>query len=606
MCGIYGCIGKDAADYVLEGLRKLEYRGYDSAGLAAIFPQKENIIKTEKTVGYVSDLVSKVNGRFKGANISIGHTRWATHGKVNDNNAHPLTSSDGNITVVHNGIIENSSDLSDLLEGYGYEMRSETDTEVIVHLLHHELKDKNKDEFTAFCEVMSKLEGSWAIAVIISGLNGILISKNGAPLVVGRGMENISVASDILPFYGSCSEVFYLEDNTNLLIGVEGIVKSNNQTKADFTILEGVYDEQDPGIYPHMMLKEIHDQPLSLSNALNGRISADGKKVSLGGFSLSPEEIKNLDRINLVACGTAYYAAEIISSYIRKYSKIRSEAFLSSEFPAKSVCSKMTLTIGISQSGETKDTLDALMDARKHGSHISSMCNVIGSTIARFTGNGAYLYAGSEYAVASTKVFTNMIAVGLIFALTISDISDDEQSAIVKELRKLPNLISKQLQENIQIIKKSSAMIASSKCPIFIGRGGLSSYMAQEGALKMMEISYIPCLSLPGGELKHGTIALLEKNSPVIAVAPKDKYLRLTESSIRECKSRGAKIILITDDEGPIREFSDYLIKTFQTHPDLSPFVNIIPLQLLAYETGLERGCNIDRPRNLAKSVTVV
>jgi len=608
MCGIYGCIGSNAADYVLEGLRKLEYRGYDSAGLAAIFPKEANKIRTEKTVGYVSDLVSKVNGRFKDAYISIGHTRWATHGQVNYDNAHPFSSTDGSITLVHNGIIENSLDLLKSLNDLGYNMESETDTEVIVHLLDYEIKNQSSDkcEFDAFCNVISRLEGSWAIAAIISGLDGILISRNGAPLVIGKGADNISVASDTLPFYGACSQVCYMEDGTNIFINKDGIIKSDRTDSLNFVLIEGVYDEMDPGIYPHMMLKEIHDQPLSLSNAFNGRISADGKKVSLGGFKLSAEEIKKLDRINLVACGTAYYASAIISSYIRKYSNIRVEAFLSSEFPAKSVCSSNTLTIGISQSGETKDTLDALMDAKKFNSHVSSICNVIGSTIARFTGNGAYLYAGSEYAVASTKVFTNMMAVGLMFALTISDISDDEQASIVKEMRRLPNLISKQLQENTEVIKDASEMISKSKSPIFIGRGGFSSYMAQEGALKMMEISYIPCLSLPGGELKHGPIALLEKNSPVIAVAPKDSHLRLTESSIRECKSRGAKIILITDDKGPICEFSDYLIKTCGSHPDLSPFITLIPLQLLAYQTGIERNCNIDRPRNLAKSVTVV
>ena len=608
MCGIYGCIADEAAGQVLEGLRKLEYRGYDSAGLAAILTEDVDKIETERTTGYVSDLVIKANGRFEGAIISIGHTRWATHGGVTDSNAHPHSSEDGKITIVHNGIIENSMSLASKVSKLGYSLNSETDTEVIVHLLHHELKTQadEKTHLDAFSSVISELEGSWAIAVMISGLRGILVSRKGAPLVIGRGEGNISVSSDVQPFYGACSEVAYMNDGDNFLLTESGIVTLKNTQSPVFEPLNGVYDEQDPGNFAHMMLKEIHDQPTSLSNVLSGRISADGLRAKLSGLSLTPKEILQLERINLVACGTAYYAAEIISSYIRKYSKIRSEAFIASEFPAKSVCSENTLTIGISQSGETKDTLDALFEAKKFGSKISAMCNVIGSTLSRFAENGVYLHAGSEFAVASTKVFTNMIAAGLLFALTISDISDNEQKKIVQELRKLPNIISNQLIDIDNSINEATNLILSSEPPIFIGRGGFSSYIAKEGALKMMEISYIPCLSLPGGELKHGPIALLSEGSPVIAIVPSDDKLNLMESSIRECKSRGAKIILITDSEGPICELADILIQTNKTHPDLSPFVNIIPIQLLAYQVGVDKGVNVDRPRNLAKSVTVV
>ncbi len=608
MCGIYGSISEDAAVHVLEGLRKLEYRGYDSAGLAAIFSDDDVHIETERTIGYVSDLVNKANGRFDGARISIGHTRWATHGGVTDNNAHPHSSEDGKITIVHNGIIENSVDLSSRVSKLGYKLSSETDTEVIVHLLDYELKTQpdNYGFLEAFGSVISKLEGSWAIAVIATGLDGILVSRQGAPLVIGRGEGNISVSSDIQPFYGACSEVAYMKDGDNFLLDSVGIHAIGDLETPEFEALEGIYDEQDPGNFPHMMLKEIHDQPTALSNVLSGRISSDGIGAQLSGFSLSPEDIKKLERINIVACGTAYYASEIISSYIRKFTRVRSEAFIASEFPAKSVCSPNTLTIGVSQSGETKDTLDALFNAKKFGSHVSSMCNVIGSTMARFTGNGAYLHAGAEYAVASTKVFSNMIAAGLLFALTISDIPPMEKRTLVKELRKLPNIITKQILDLDDSIELATQMIIQSSPPIFIGRGGFSSYIAKEGALKMMEISYIPCLSLPGGELKHGPIALLSEGSPVVAVVPSDSQLNLMESSIRECKSRGAKIILITDNEGPLTELADILIPTPSTHPDLSPFVNILPLQMLAYRVGVEKGVNVDRPRNLAKSVTVV
>jgi glucosamine--fructose-6-phosphate aminotransferase (isomerizing) len=477
-----------------------------------------------------------------------------------------------------------------------------------VHLLDHELKTQpnGKDHLDAFCSVITQLSGSWAIAVIASGLDGILISRKGAPLVIGRSQDSISVSSDVQPFYGACSEVAYMKDGDNFLLTKEGVVAQTDYETPEFEPLQGVYDEEDPGIFPHMMLKEIYDQPTALSNSLSGRISADGLRAELSGFELPPEQIKKLDRINLVACGTAYYASEIISSYIRQLTGMRSEAFIASEFPAKSVCSKNTLTIGVSQSGETKDTLDALFEAKKFGSHISSICNVIGSTMARLTKNGAYLHAGPEYAVASTKVFTNMVAVGLLFALTISDISIHERKHLIKELRKLPNIISSQLLDEDNSISEATEMIVNSEPPIFIGRGGLSSYVAKEGALKMMEISYIPCLSLPGGELKHGPIALISEGSPIIAIAPTDSKLNLMESSIRECKSRGAKIILITDNEGPIAELADVLIQTNCTHPELSPLVNVIPIQLLAYHVGVRNGVNVDRPRNLAKSVTVV
>ncbi len=608
MCGIYGCIAEEAAGKVLDGLRKLEYRGYDSAGLAAIFSDSDIQIETERTTGYVSDLVNKANGRFDGSRISIGHTRWATHGGVTDENAHPHSSEDGKITIVHNGIIENSVELSSRVSNLGYKLSSETDTEVIVHLLDHELKSQSDDStfLDAFSAVISKLEGSWAIAAIATGLDGILVSRKGAPLVIGRGEGSISVSSDVQPFYGACSEVAYMKDGDNFLLDMNGIHGLIDSEIPEFEILEGIYDEEDPGNFPHMMLKEIHDQPTSLSNVLSGRISADGLSAELSGFSLSPDEIRKLDRINIVACGTAYYASEIISSYIRELTSVRSEAFIASEFPAKSVCSPKTLTIGVSQSGETKDTMDALFAAKKFGSHISSICNVIGSTMARFAGNGAYLHAGPEFAVASTKAFSNMVAAGLIFALTISNIQNSERKEIVKELRRIPNTISSQILDIDDSIKRATRLILDSDPPIFIGRGGLSSYIAKEGALKMMEISYIPCLSLPGGELKHGPIALLSEDSPVIAIVPSDSKLNLMESSIRECKARGAKIILITDNEGPLIELADILIQTPSTHPCLSPFVNIIPIQLLAYHVGVEKGINVDRPRNLAKSVTVI
>ena len=606
MCGIFGCISDDSAGLVLDGLRKLEYRGYDSAGMAAIFPEHIGPIETERTTGYVSDLVSKANGRFKGARISIGHTRWATHGGVTDSNAHPHSNSDGSITIVHNGIIENAPKLLERVSNLGYKISSETDSEVIVHLLDHELKTKPSTQtpLEAFESVVGLLSGSWAIAAIVTGLDGILLARNGAPLIVGRGHDCICVSSDVQPFYGSCSEVSYLNDGDIFLLSETGLSCSEDGLIPRFETLHGTYEEQNPGRYGHLMLKEIHDQPLALSNVMSGRISADGTTVDLGGLALSSNEILGLERINIVACGSAFIASEIGADYLRNLTGITVEAFRASEFPAELVCSERTLTIGVSQSGETKDTLDALQNAKISGSRITSFCNVIGSTMSRFAKNGAYLHAGPEFSVASTKAVTNMIALFALLSASLSGSEKDTES-LISEMRRIPSRVTKQLLGDDGSIDAAVEIISNSKSAIFIGRG-ISSHIAKEGALKMMEIAYMPCISYPGGELKHGPIALIEEGTPVIAIAPKDSTLGLMESSIRECQSRGAKVILITDSEGTITQAADIVISTQSTHPLLSPLISAIPLQLLAYRLGVEMGLNVDRPRNLAKSVTVV
>ncbi len=607
MCGIFGCLSDDAASVVLEGLRKLEYRGYDSSGLAAIFPEHKGPIATERTIGYVSDLMSKANGRFVGAEISIGHTRWATHGGVTDNNAHPHTSNDGAITIVHNGIIENAPELRERVKNLGFTISSETDSEVIVHLLDHELKSQpsNSTPLEAFQTTISQLDGSWAIAAIMTGLDGILIARKGAPLIVGRGHKRICVSSDVQPFYGVCSEVAYMNDGDVLLLTESGLQAADEGLIPDFDPLDGVYEEQNPGRHKHMMLKEIFDQPISLSNVMGGRISSDGKSAELGGISLTSEEISNLERINIVGCGSAFYASLIGVFILRELSNITVEAFRASEFPAKNVCSENSLTIGVSQSGETKDTLDALQKAQVYGSSITSFCNVIGSTMSRLTRNGAYLHAGPEYAVASTKAFTNMVATFSLLGVTLAKYSGKEDEELVAEMRKLPTRVTNQLMEDDGSINKAVEIISKSKTAVFIGRG-ISAPLTLEGALKMMEVAYLPCVAYPGGELKHGPIALIEDGTPVIAIAPKDQTLNKMESSIRECKARGATIILISDSDGQINEIADVVISTRETHHLLSPIINSIPLQLLAYNLGIEKGTNVDRPRNLAKSVTVV
>tara|TARA_B100000579_G_C22833650_1_gene857391 strand:+ start:152 stop:1978 length:1827 start_codon:yes stop_codon:yes gene_type:complete len=608
MCGIFGTIGDDAAMRTLEGLRRLEYRGYDSAGLAALFDtsDKEARVETERAVGYVSDLVSKVNGRFKNSVIAIGHTRWATHGGVTEVNAHPHSSADGLMSVVHNGIIENTSELLSEINESGYSMTSETDTELIVHLLHEALGEQRTPEaaLEAFQTVIGRLEGAWAIAVIVSGMDGILVAKNGAPLVIGRCENCISISSDPLPLYGSCSEVAYLDDGDIAYVSQQKVDVISESADLTFAPHQGDYSPEDPGIFAHMMIKEIHDQPTAFQNAIAGRVSADGTNAMLSGFELDSRELRKLDRINLVACGTAFFAAKLGVRYIRRLSDVPVEAYLSSEFPVESVGGKNTLTIAVTQSGETKDTLDALTRAKVAGGHVSSICNVIDSTIARFAGNGAYLYAGPEYSVASTKAFTNMSAVLMLLALTLSETDNVERARVIRGLREMPQRMSNYLHSEIDF-ESIVDLLVDSKTALFIGRGP-NSHIASEAALKMMEIAYLPCIAYPGGELKHGPIALIEEGTPVIAIAPDDSHYPKMEANIRECASRGANVILVTNRETSVEDYCARVIRTPPTDPFLSPFMSIMPLHLLAYHLAVRLGRNVDRPRNLAKSVTVV
>ncbi len=607
MCGIFGCISENAALSVLEGLRRLEYRGYDSAGIAALFDTHDPSAKvsTEKSVGYVSDLVSKVNGRFKGSSIAIGHTRWATHGGVTEGNAHPHSSMDGLISIVHNGIIENTSELLEEVRSSGYEMVSETDTELIVHLFHQSLGSRRDihSVLEAFANTVKLLEGAWAIAALVSGLDGILVARSGAPLLVGRCPDCISVSSDPLSLYGRCSELGYLDDGDIAFISKNEIIMENSDREVDFGPHKGDYSPEDPGVFIHMMLKEIHDQPTSLQNAIAGRLSADGLNVELSGFSLNPEEMKKLDRINLVACGSAFYASQLGVDYIHALSKVRASAFRASEFDAEVFAGSNTLTIAVTQSGETKDTLDALVRSKVSGGEVASICNVIDSTIARFAGNGAYLHAGPEYAVASTKAVTNMSAVLMLLALSISE-NIEAKNEIIRGLRKLPQRMSSLLLSDLDL-EPAIKILAEAKVALFIGRGP-NSRIAEEGALKMMEVAYLPCISYPAGELKHGPIALIEDGTPVIAIATSNSRQPLMEANIRECASRGANVILITDDPSSIDDYCSHVIKIPKVSPFLSPFLSLIPIHLLAYNLAAELGLNVDRPRNLAKSVTVV
>lgn len=607
MCGIFGSLSDNATKKVLDGLKKLEYRGYDSAGIAALFPDQKGPIMVEKIVGYVSDLATKEAGKLNGSTISIGHTRWATHGKVSETNAHPHSSSDGMLTIVHNGIIENATELSDFLIDEGYLMKSETDSEVIAHLVDHAIQggENRESHLDAFNDAISKLEGSWAVACIISGLEGILISKNESPLIIGRAKNDFAISSDILALHGASEEYYSLKDGEIFLVSPNGIVQLEGLDEPEFQPIVGEYVEQDPGEYQHMMKKEIYDQPISLSSVIGGRLSSDGKHAKLSGFKLSPDEIKTMKRLNFVGCGTAFHASLMGQFYLREMTGMEVNAFRSSEFDAQRFAGENTLTIGITQSGETKDTMQALIEARNTGGNISSICNVIGSSISRLTGNGAYLHAGPEYAVASTKAYTSMVAAVLLLSISLNEGDANLSKTVAQELRNLPNRVRNQLKIDPAQIESAAEIISNSDRVIVIGKG--SSYVtAEEAALKIMEVTYIPCLAYPSGELKHGPLALIQEGTPVIVIDQKSSGLSNNiKSNVEECRSRGAKIIHVTDNWTTTNE-SDIVIRTEKNGIYTSPILSIIPIQLISYRAAIMLELNPDRPRNLAKSVTVV
>ena len=606
MCGIFGCISDEAASRVLDALKKLEYRGYDSAGLAALFPRLEDPIMIKKTVGFVSDLAKKENGKFRGSNISIGHTRWATHGRVSETNAHPHLSNGGMVAIVHNGIIENATELAQTLAKEGYDMKSETDSEVIAQLIEKKLlgNEGEMSPLLAFESMVSAITGSWAIASMVSGLDGILVAKKGSPMIIGRVEDEFAISSDLGPLYGHFSEFYPMKDDEIFFLSSRGIVPLGGSEKPNFQPLEGNYMEQDPGKYQHMMLKEIFDQPISLSNVIGGRLSSDGKNARLSGFNLGPEQIRQVKRINLVGCGSAYFAALIGKYYMIELSNLEVNAFRSSEFDAQRFSGPNTLTIGITQSGETKDTHDALENAKNTGGHISSICNVLGSSIARLTGNGAYLHAGPEYAVASTKAFTSMVVALLLLSISVGDPVNSPKKKIIQNLRSLPNTVRKQLEFEQESVYQAAKIISESDRVIIIGKG-ISSLTAMEAALKIMEVTYVPCLAYPAGELKHGPLALIQQGTPVIVIDPEvpGNHSHI-KSNIEECRARGAKIIRVTNHQENIAPL-EIVVSTENNGYFMSPIIDSIPLQLISYQAALIKGLNPDRPRNLAKSVTV-
>ena len=605
MCGIFGYLGpRQASNILLDGLRRLEYRGYDSTGIAV----KDETIQIFKKVGKVADLESILPGQITGTQ-GIAHTRWATHGVVSDANAHPHPSSNGKVVIVHNGIIENTRQLRTSLTVQGVELQSDTDSEALAHVIERELSVDNDPE-QAVRRTLHLARGTWGLCVLFLEHEMIVCARNGSPLIIGQGDGEMFVSSDPHALTPYTQRVVFLEDGEIATLTSKGMTLSTLKGKnfnPSITVLEDDWGVSDLGEFPHFMLKEIYEQPDALRHCISGRLDRVRGNGRLGGLKLEPRDLAKVPHVRLLGCGTAYNAAEIGQLLIEKLARIPAVAHISSEFRHNDpVINPNALHFAVTQSGETADTLSAVKEIQLKGGSVYGVVNVVGSSIARECGKGVYIHSGPEQAVASTKAFSNMVAALTMFALQVGRsraTSKEQGKDLIHGLQQIPHLIEEYL-ENQGPILEAVEMIKDAKCVLFLGRG-ISAPVAKEGALKLMEIAYIPCLAYPAGEMKHGPIALLEEGSPVIFIAPNDHVKVKTISAIHECKARGARIILIHEEGDEIAEEADISIPIPRVHSLLSPLLTVIPTQLIAYHAALALDCNVDRPRNLAKSVTV-
>lgn len=604
MCGIIGYIGeKPAMPILIDGLRRLEYRGYDSAGVAVM----DDSITLHKTVGRIADL-ERVVPTVSPGTIGIAHTRWATHGGVTEANAHPHLSMDQSIAVVHNGIIENARNLRQRLTETGIEFRSETDTEVIVHLISREI-EAGRAPLEAVRRTLALLRGTWGIAVMIHGYDEVICARNGSPLVIGIGDGEMYISSDPHPLSSHTSRVIFLDDGDIAIISRSGVETHRIDGPADHMVvtIEDQWGDSNLGDFPHFMLKEIHEQPEAIRQCISGRTLVSEGNARLGGLSLSAKRLRSLPHVRLIGCGTALYAAQVGRLAIEHLARVPSFAHVASEFRNNDpVIDPKAVYFAVSQSGETADTLAAVKAIQTKDAEVMGVINVVASSIARQCGQGVYIHSGPEQAVASTKAFTNMVAALNLFALQIGRARDMPRTTgrtMVKALRALPEQVQSVIEDEAPY-SAAVKLLKDAKSVLFLGRG-FSAPVAHEGALKLMEIAYIPCLAYPAGEMKHGPIALLEEGSPVVVIAPDDVHRDKTISNIEECKARGARIILIHTEGDVIAEHGDVCFTIPPTEESLSPMLSVVPLQLLAYYTGLALDRDVDRPRNLAKSVTV-
>ena len=606
MCGIFGYIGnQQATNLLINGLRRLEYRGYDSSGIAIL----NSKISHSKCVGRVANLEEILPKNMDG-NCGIAHTRWATHGGVTTENAHPHLSEDGTVAIIHNGIIENSRALRNWLIAEGVTLRSETDSEVLAHLIHRARSD-GLSPLDSVRRALKQTRGTWGLCALFEDEQMIVCARNGSPLVVGVGDGETFVASDPHALTPHTQRVIFLEDG-DLAVLTAGDIQTSRldgaSTDATVTTIEQSWGVADIGDFPHFMLKEIHEQPESLRQCISGRTLLSEGNGKLGGLDLSAKKLLQIPHIRLIGCGTALHACQVGRLAIESMARVPTQSHVASEFRYNDpVISPDALYLAVSQSGETADTLSAVKEIQLKGGTVMGVINVVGSSIARQCGRGVYIHSGPEQAVASTKAFSNMVASLTIFSLQIGrarSLSKLEGKKVVRALNAIPNQIENYLENSGPIMEAVQA-VKDAQHVLFLGRGA-SAPVAREGALKLMEVAYIPCLAYPAGEMKHGPIALLEEGSPVVVICPNDKFRAKTLSNVQECRARGAKIILIHDegdDEAAME--ADIAIAVPSTHSVISPLLTVVPLQLLAYHAAVELGKDVDKPRNLAKSVTV-
>ena len=608
MCGIVGYVGTDhAKEKIIDGLKRLEYRGYDSAGIALPINGK---IQVQKAVGEIKNLEAKIASPEFDSSIGIGHTRWATHGEPTEVNAHPHLNMEQTIAIVHNGIIENYQEIREwLADEYGIVFKSETDSEVITHLIG---LFYDGDLLEAVNKAVAEMRGAYAVAAIAADEpDKIVAVRKDAPLVAGIGKGFNFVASDIPAVLKYVRDVYLIENNETIVVTKDEIViydEDGNKVDRDIYVVDWKADAADKADYDHYMLKEIHEQPAVISETLMSRLNPDDS-IRLDDISLTKEDIDNINKIYIVACGTAYHAGLVGKMVIEKMAHIPVEIDVASEFRYRDTfIDDKTLFIAISQSGETLDTLAALRDAKERGARILSVVNAVGSSIARESHDVFYTLAGPEVAVASTKAYTTqlicMYLIGLYMGSTKGTIDKEYYDFMLSELKALPEKVNRVL-ENEALLKNLAARYHFKDNVFFIGRG-LDSGVSYEGSLKLKEISYIHSFAIAAGELKHGTIALMDSDTLVVALATQDKLYEKMVSNIVEVQARGARIIgLAKEGRTEIEKTSDEVIYIPQCADEVAPVLAVVPLQIFAYYVALERGCNIDKPKNLAKSVTV-
>lgn len=611
MCGIFGYVGKNNNSTIgIEALKRLEYRGYDSCGLA-VFHNDKNIIELEKVAGRISDLEKKISGRKVEGSTIIGHSRWATHGAPTAKNAHPHTDCQKNIYLVHNGIIENYKHLKDRLIKRGHKFSSETDTEVVCHLVEEHMKESSTLEESVRRSLLA-VKGTYGIAVISKlDPNKIVAARMASPLLIGVGNGEYMIASDPSAVLTHTNKVIYLEDGDIAVLTKSGfrIADLHREAKTRKEVeLEWGIEEAQKGGYPHFMLKEIFEQPESLQNSMRGRLIQDEGMSRLGGLQPVKEKLKDIERVQILGCGTAYHAGLVGEYMLEEYAGVPTQVDFAGEFRyRKPIIDKNTAAVFISQSGETADTLAALREAKEKGALCLGIVNTVGSSIARGTDAGVYNHAGPEIGVASTKAFTSQLVILALLTLYLGrprGMSYVFGERIAKEIARLPELAKAVLKQDSQI-KKIAEKYKYSKNFLFIGRK-YNYPIALEGALKLKEISYIHAEGLSAGELKHGHIALIDKNFPTFAIAPKDSVYEKMLSNIEEIKARGGPVIaLTTKGNTKLAGIADDVIYIPKTLEMLTPILSVIPLQLFAYHVAALNGRDVDKPRNLAKSVTV-